>query len=956
MKNINKSFALLCMGFAAVACVEENFEDNTPKYDTTPGNEIVFSATAGIENGMPKPETKTVYGDQDTDENGKKWIEINWDGNKDMVQIVSPQAAGPEVGHYRVVGANVDNPDTEKDENDDFHQNHQSASLTKLGDGALQWSEEDEYTFYGVYPSFAYDTDMKHGATATLTREGVFTGSMPIDQNYTLEGDETNGWVAKPDMRYAFMTASDTYKRAPAEGEDDNRADADKAINLEFKSMVTALQFDIVPSDISFPDEGIDDMEIVSVSLLSNKNITGSFEYDIASSSSQYTSTQGTRMASIHFDDDEKPLILKNKGKSLNVTFFILPETFDVEKETPDYLRLQIIFKLGANQMSRIATINAGKIKPGKKYIFNDVLLPPFTGKVPPSSWWDTLDPDTILPQISIPVASNVFANSAYGVEEKYQQQQMTIEQLWQMGVRGFEICTQSASTGQNFNTNMNQSLASQKFQVAENPITPTGSGAPQNFGQAFEDLYELLTREGSENECLIIVCTYMSQKDGYSPLIYVNNLFNYLTAFCQSKNITDYSTRFKQITSNVTVGEMRGKIAIVIRPGDDDRWRYQYGEASYTDPYETLFNSVPAIDPANPIALTAEIKNRLSTSKWWDYVLMVSDWGAASFDRWDRRYGKKYASAATFNAKNVANKTESQKLYIEDYLYGVSSTNSQTLGSPNGTYTWAGGSTNNFNGRFNETNPTSFPLPQTFDFEHSMSNGSKAYIQEWMRVVDERVRIPVAEKTNGGRQTLWVDWPSSIGEKKTAIKDLFNLSVQTQGKPLTNLYINVLTGYYVDYGEDGESRSGTFPYKDPMDGFKADVWFEILGNPISKTQDNGDVTGHGKGGNFLRLSADLNSYVYHLLSAEPGSADGLSQAGPWGLVMLDNIQVDGVSDKLVELIMMNNFKFDMAVKPKTRGGENTGGGEGEGGTPSAAWAGDYDSAYLDGEYAISFE
>ena len=939
MKNINKSFALLCMGFAAVACVEENFEDNTPKYDTTPGNEIVFSATAGIENGMPEPETKTVYGDQGTDANGKKWIEINWDGNKDMIQIVSPEAAGPEVGHYRV-GSNTPS--------EGFSQTHQSASVTKLGDGALQWSESDEYTFYGVYPSFAYDSDTKHGATASLTKDGLFSGSMPIDQNYTLEGNATDGWVAKPDMRYAFMTASDTYKRAPAEGETDNRKDAEKAINLEFKSMVTALQFDIVPSDISFPDEGIYDMEIVSVSLLSNKNITGGFEYDIASSSSQYTSTQGTRMASIHFDDDEKPLILKNKGKSLNVTFFILPETFDVEKETPDYLRLQIIFKLGANQMSRIATINAGKIKPGKKYIFNDVLLPSFTGTVPPSSWWDTLDPDTILPQISIPVASNVFANSAYGVEEKYQQQQMTIEQLWQMGVRGFEICTQSASTGSNFNTNMNQSLASQKFQVAENPITPTGSGAPQNFGQAFEDLYELLTREGSENECLIIVCTYMSQNDGYSPLIYVNNLFNYLTAFCQSKNITDYSTRFKQITSNVTVGEMRGKIAIVIRPGDDDRWRYQYDEAGYTDPYETLFNSVPAIDPANPIALTAEIKNRLSTSKWWDYVLMVSDWGTASFDRWDRRYGKKYASAATFNIKNVAKKTESQKLYIEDYLYGVSSTNNQTLGSPNGTYTWAGGSTNNFNGRFNETNPTSFPLPQTFDFEHSMSNGSKAYIQEWMRVVDERVRIPVAYKTTGGSQTLWVDWPSSIGEKKTAIKDLFNLSVKTQGKPLTNLYINVLTGYYVDYGKNGESRPGTFPQKDPMDGFKADVdnigsWWD---------ENNGNVTGHGKGGNFLGLSEDLNSYVYGLLSAEPGSADGLSQAGPWGLVMLDNIQVDGVSDKLVELIMMNNFKFDMAVKPNA-GGEGT---NPEGGSTGTASVKDYNSVYMDGDNAISFE
>lgn len=939
MKNINKSFALLCMGFAAVACVEENFEDNTPKYDTTPGNEIVFSATAGIENGMPEPETKTVYGDQGSDASGKKWIEINWDGNKDMVQIVSPEAAGPEVGHYRV-GSNT--PE------EGFSQTHQSASVTKLGDGALQWSESDEYTFYGVYPSFAYDTDTKHGATATLTREGVFTGSMPIDQNYTLEGDETNGWVAKPDMRYAFMTASDTYKREPVNGETDNRSDAEKAINLEFKSMVTALQFQIYPNVINIPVPGeqpdIKSLQIISVSLLSNKSITGGFEYNIAAKENPYNSIQGTRMASIHFDNS--PLTLNSEGKPLDLTFFILPEQFDTN--AGDYLRLQIIFKLGATQMSRIATIKAGGIEGGKKYLFKNVKLEKFEGDVPPSSWWDTLDPDTILPQISIPVASNVFANASYGVPEKNQQQQLPVDQLWQMGVRGFEICTQAgtASTTNsmaNFEAKMQASLATQKFQVAEEAITPSGTNAPQNFGDAFEKLYELLTKEGAENECLILLCTYMSQSDGYSPLIYVSNLFNYLTTFCSENNITDYSTRFKQITSDVTVGDLRGKIAIVIRPGNDERWRSQYGDKIFTDPYRTLFDEAQTPDKNNPIPLTAQIKNKLSSSPWWDYVLLIEDWGAASFDRWERRYGDDYASAATFNIKNVSAGTESTKLYIEDYLYGVSSVNNQTLGSANGTYTWAGGTTNNFNGRFNETTPTSFPTPQTFDFEHSMSNGSKAYVQEWMRVVKERTRIPVAYKTNGARQTLWVDWPSSIEEKKSAIKDLFNKSVLTQGQSLTDLYINVLTGYYIDYNT---SRQGTFPFKDPMDGFTSNTGGFIV------QPNNGDVTGHGKGGNFLGLSTDLNSYVYGLLSAEPGSADGLSQAGPWGLVMLDNIQVDGVSDKLVELIMMNNFKFDMAVKPNA-GGEGT---NPEGGSTGTASVKDYNSVYMDGDNAISFE
>jgi hypothetical protein len=117
------------------------------------------------------------------------------------------------------------------------------------------------------------------------------------------------------------------------------------------------------------------------------------------------------------------------------------------------------------------------------------------------------------------------------------------------------------------------------------------------------------------------------------------------------------------------------------------------------------------------------------------------------------------------------------------------------------------------------------------------------------------------------------------------------------------------------------------------MDGFTGDVdnigsWWD---------ENNGNVTGHGKGGDFLGLSADLNSYVYDLLSAEPGSADGLSQVGPWGLVMLDNNQADGVSDKLVELIMMNNFKFPLVTK--------------DGVTPA-----NYNATYSNGGEAISFK
>lgn len=945
MKNINRSFALLCMGFAAVACVEENFEDNTPKYDTTPGNEIVFSATAGIENGMPEPETKTVYGDQTTDTNGQKWIEINWDGDKDMIQIVSPEAAGPEVGHYRV-GSNTPS--------EGFSQTHQSASVTKLGDGALQWSESDEYTFYGVYPSFAYDTDTKHGATATLTREGVFTGSMPIDQNYTLEGNATDGWVAKPDMRYAFMTASDTYKRAPAEGEDDNRTDPEKAINLEFKSMVTALQFDIKPSKIEIvTEEGMQyrAMDIISVSLLSaDKNISGAFEYDVPNKT--YTSKQGTRMVSIHFD--EEPVQLTSDGKSLNVTFFILPEDFTEDGN----IQLQVIFKIGTTQMSRIATIKKGVIEGGKKYVFNNVQLPSFEGnEVPSSSWWDTLDPNTILPQISIPVAANVFANSSYGVTQvQFQQQTQKIETLWSMGVRGFEICCQTAAQGgsaamyndgtedyysnnsTNYTNAASRSLKNCRVVAAQNFV---GTSENMTFHKAFNSLCTLLKQsEGAKNECLFVICTYMAKNDGYCPYTYVSNLVNYLDWYCSNNDLGITEDSFKMISDATTVGDLRGKIAIIVRPGDNERWAYQ--NDALTNPATILGLTDAQVPTSNLTGLMSSklAANSTTYDKWKDNIMLIEDWGNEGYDVWDRRYGSDYARQAVNiehlpSSRRPADQTTA-KSYFEDYLWAATLTRTSV------------GSTA-FPSTSDRAFPTSVPTSNTFNYEHAMSNGHKAYVQEWMRVIPTGGLGPIAVLTEGidlgswgsNARTIWVKWPESYSEKQKAIENLFEMAVATRGQKFSNIYLNVLSGYYANWNS---SRAGLVPQK------------------LSFSTSNGSISpsGPGQGGDFAGLARDLNKYTYDLLSAEIGQGyNRLGSVGPWGLVMMDHIspaadsQTGFASTDLVELIMMNNFKFDMTTTPS--GGQGGQGGEG-GGSSSSASVKDYNSVYMDGENAISFE
>ena len=884
MKNIYKSFALLCMGLAATACIEENFEKNGPKYDTTPGNEIVFSATAGIESGDKK--TRTVYGDQDNPSAAKGWIEINWvDG--DMIAITSPQSGGPKVGHYSVTGGTHQKNEGEDVTNPDYNKTHAAASLTRLGDGGLQWSEETKYTFYAAYPSFKYDVDKSHGATATLTEDGVLTGSMPIDQNYTLDGDSANGWVAAPDMRYSFMTASMT---------DYDRTDEDAAINLEFKSMVTALQFNLIAGAIDTKDpvteQDVTQMELISISLSSNKNITGGFNYDIKTGRYSGVTGEGTRVASLYFDETQ---VMLSSGTSMNVTFFILPEDFTADDE----LKLQINFKLGSTQMSRIATINTEAIKKGKKYIFNGVTLPSFEEEkvdVSASSWWDTLDPNTILSQVSIPVASNVFANNKYGVSNQYNQQQsLEIEKLWAMGVRGFEIANQSMVSawgtadahGPTWDEVMGGSLDDEPVIAAETELTETFKTSIDKLFRLMWGLDEKATtipaNAKKPTECIILICSYASKNDGYNPYAYVANLFNSLSNFCTRWGV-DRNDTFVQITKNSTVGDLAGKIAVIIRPGDDERWLYQDTELQQgsegffglgSRPYSPWTNPYTILGVDSPEGgLTGKIDNNTLSSNWWQNVLLISDWGTASYDVWDRRYGADYTRAAAFNDKAIAiNRAVAEanggKKQYENTLWAT---------TENGV---------------NNITPT-----KKFNFEHAMSNGATAHIQEWMRVIPEG---GISTSVTSGRNTIYIKWPASILEKKAAIKALFDESIgATNGeegeegkveKDLNDLYINVLTGYYATTSH----MVSCYPFK------------EECGNVTLSNQ--------GKGGNFAALASELNQYTYDLLSAEPGTSSGLSKQGPWGLVMMDHINTDDKSADLVELIMMNNFKFPLVTK-----------------------------------------
>lgn len=948
MNKYSKLFALLGTAFLLGSCQEDSLLQSEGPLS---GNEIRFGATAHFKNGNSST-TRTEYGDIEKDENGNRFIEVRW-SNGDRIDIACPSTAGTNCAEYVVSGFDHG---TDKDGNNQSGaQNSTATTLTKTGDTGLQWgSSEDDYTFYSVYPSLNTIKSHLQGVMPDaelnnlgVSKEGTLAGYLaqiqdaapasvdnalknPTTQKDDETGEVKTGYVIKPNMDFAYMVA-----KTPNVGYGND-------VNLSFKSIVTALEFQIFAPDVVGETAGDITVTGFALSDPNNGDICGPFSYDY--NTEKYATpdkgaASGHSLVQMNILGTEGEGVTIKKGQFVDVTFFLLPRA---DEQTYKTLDLTVFYKVGISSQVKTATLNRA-IAPRTKTYIKNIKLPKITN-VNASSWWSALPPATLFSQVSIPVAGNVFATkenivldgSLAGYDETYfHQQTKTISDLWSMGVRGFELCCQSALTGTMTPANIvKASIGSQKIVAAEAFVNG------KTFEGAFTDLITLHSQKGYESEPLILICTYASKNDGYNPYNYVANLLNYFSGLSD-----EIKSKFVQLTTSTTAGDLRGKIAVIIRPGDDLRWLYETKVSSYNsnlyDPYKQL-----GIDEYPEGGLTAGIPTVLKddanfTGKdMLSKVMFIADWGASSYDMWNRRYGvqfgmdetsyKKLTSARKDELKNLGMST----MFMESFLYASNRDKDAS------TYAWSGqdndNNFNNFGGDAlvvvpsygTESDPSSTDGAE-FNFEHSMSNGGKAYVQEWHRVVPDE-GIPATKLHSGGsandwlnwgedtRYSIWVKWPGSITEKKEAIKDLFNMSVATKGTAGDNLYINVLSGYY--------ATTKHAPSITP-----------ITESITTSRGTKNDFTNQGKGGDYEGLAYDLNNYVYELLTATPGAGEAtrtkLKQQGPWGLVVLNHIGTNP-NDKsvdLVDLIMMNNFRFPLAIGSYNEQGGTDGKDFGEG-------------------------
>ena len=514
-KNI---FSALVCAFIAVSftgCIEENLE---PVIPAKKGEEVIFGARAGFENGDPS--TRTEYSGVTYTAGNKKFERIDWVEAKDQIHVYCAEALGEmKKADYMIKHTNVGGQ-------------RDSATLVKTTPNGLQWGE-GTHNFYAIYPSpemIPESSTNRSGIYIDATSKKLH-GIIPSEQTPLSIKDTTiNGksvkW-AEPDMTYAYMVAKTIA--TPENG----------AISLTFVPLVTAVQIELIAQI----NTKITDIKV------SAPNIAGVFTADLAGWSGQpgeYPSCANGTAAEMNevvnltmWQGTEGNLVPYEleAGKSLIFTVFLNP--------TADISNLKISYDQGAGAISK--TLTGSTITAKCKTRINNLKLDDGKVEVDYSRWMEQLNPATKMSELSMPGTGGSFSSGS-NQSGYYKSQTLTFEQQWARGIRAFEIvtCRQASSFA-------NEKLMCNK-EVINNNLT---------VSSVVNNVLTKLNEDGSE-ETAMLIFTY--QPAGWiprRPSTYMTNAMAYFNTL-NSDDLVLFSP-------GLTLNDAKGKLMIVVRPTQND-------------------------------------------------------------------------------------------------------------------------------------------------------------------------------------------------------------------------------------------------------------------------------------------------------------------------------------------------------------------------------------------------
>lgn len=880
MKTYKHLFTLAMAGLLAVSC-QEDTAINTTVRPAEVGDPILFGASAAYENANPG-QTRTEYsGNYDEYNREIIW----WVPETDKVQIYCEQASvsgftGDEAhtSHYTVMGSKsngASNGAFNGESNGEKHPNW----LQKQGEASLSWGGQNEHTFYGIYPSKTMF--LSGDAESALTEEELssfnFSGTtaygyvhseqIPVSVDKVENG--VTSYVAKADMRYAYMVAKTTTTREAAYTEDEVTGQVN-GVSMNFIPLATALEvtLHLPTSNEADTEADVNDVTIARVSI-KGTGVAGSFSADLnawgGSSAYNGTVTPGSisrdeiviRINAKDDNDNEGPVTLK-PGGSLTFTVFLKPGT--------DLGKLQIGFAsdlLGQN--TQYKSLESAGIVALKKNVISNLRLPVnFTNvKVDYAHWMEQMNDDTPISGISLPGTANSF--SAGASSNNYKTQNLTFEQQWTAGIRAFEIVTDRANNtrGTGFSTLV---LQCGKQDVSG---TPTVSATVNNIlGKLAANPYETA----------MLIFTY--QPEGSSPdrrgPQYMQQLMNYVNTLGEDKlvqfsptlelgtyNDDQYETvngEKKLQTGAVSTGA-RGKLMIVVRPNQLDEKDY----AAPSGGSETYDN-----------AAIWEAINKQVTGTNADKILVVNGCGTGK-DKWGAR-GYTIDNKRCFDISNghgngndimethMDRSNTSDDVLEKSLLFTTKETTYST--TPRSSLTVDLYRVPQYDGNNLSVQATNLK------FGYQTNNpGITCWFQEWQRVVGE----PIYNSRNTYYESTWFE---SYYEKLSNVKATFDMAIS--GNYNNYVFINSLDAYLVMNTSEDVSK------KYSVD---TDTWWD--------NEYGGDY------GDYSAFSTKMNAEFYTYVNQRIKEAKA-----PTGIVLMNFVSddpADGGAYYLPQLILSNN-------------------------------------------------
>lgn len=535
--KLKHTYLYLAWALLAAGCSESQEVVDNP--NATPGEEVQFGGTLATN----EVNTRTIYGDKDADNTSYPvyWVQ------DDKVIVTSPQCLTDYNNReYRI------NVESET-------QNYATGSLQKTADTGIRWSNDANATadFYSIYPS-----KNAVAADANLTK---FKLTMPAQQTIVLR-QSTDGKgldYANADMDACFMWA-----KAPG-------VQSGSTVNLQYNPFSTALRFTLQGPQ-SNGSEIPDPVSVTKVVIeaANSTAIVGDFNVDLRDATTGQCpavsdlANSGSSVTLVANYENGTHLLLAS-GETAELNAFIIPQEYSSVKGW----KISVTVSTGITYTKTIAAKDLAEDNALKPGMVHDLGTLPYLSEEAnwdPKNWMINIDDPVYLSEVSIPGSWNSL-NSNF-------QSNTNIDAQYKAGCRAFHLDTRWRSNKEDdrFGNIYNASDADVgDLSVADDDDTymmKQGSiAASKSLGHVmvednptFATRLQEITDNVKSDEYMVVLCTFAQGSYKRTDKTWIEAISE---ACASNGKVVDART----INNNTTVGEMDGKVIVIILTDDEN-------------------------------------------------------------------------------------------------------------------------------------------------------------------------------------------------------------------------------------------------------------------------------------------------------------------------------------------------------------------------------------------------